>query len=67
MCGSKVLVVLDTHLICAAFLKVDFGTDNQLCVKDPLKHLTWNVLTKRWFKFFFIFTKIIHRRRFSGS
>ena len=29
---SKVLVVLDMHLICAAFLKVDFGTVNQLSV-----------------------------------
>ena len=46
MCRSKVLAVFDMHLICATFLKVDFGTDNQLCVKDPLKHLTWKVLTK---------------------
>ena len=44
MCRSKILVVLDMHLICATFLKVDFGTDNQLHVKDPLNHLTWNIL-----------------------
>ena len=46
MCQSKVLVVLDKHLICATFLKVDFGTDNQRRVKDPLKYLTWSVLAK---------------------
>ena len=63
MCRSKVLVVLDIHLICATFLMVDFGTDNQLCVKDPLKHLTWNVLKK----VVFIFTKVIHPRRLTGS
>ena len=45
MCQSKVLLVLDMHLIYATFLKVDFGTDNQLRVKDPFKCLTWNVLT----------------------
>ena len=40
MCQSKVL---------------DFGTDNQHRVKDPLKHLTWSVLTKlcsSWFYFY---------------
>ena len=52
MCRSKVFVVLDMHLICANFLKVDFGIDNQLRVKDPLKHLTWNILTKLRFKLF---------------
>ena len=46
MCQSKVLVVLDIHLIFAIFLKVVFGTDTQRGVKDPLKHLTWNVLMK---------------------
>ena len=51
MFRSKVLLVLDMHLICAA-LKVDFGTDNQLRVQDPFKHLTWDVLTKFWFKLF---------------
>ena len=40
MSRSKVLVVLDMHLICVTFLKVDFATDNQLRVKDPLKYLT---------------------------
>ena len=34
------------------FLKIDFGTDNQLCVKDPFKHLTFDVLTKLRFKLF---------------
>ena len=33
MSRNKVLVVLDMRLICANFLKVDFGTDNQLRVK----------------------------------
>ena len=32
-------------------------------VKDPLKHLTWNVLTKLWD---LILTKIVHRRRLTG-
>ena len=57
MCQSKVLLVLDMHLICAAFLKVDFGTDNQLHVKDPFKNLTWDVLTKLWFKLFLFLYK----------
>ena len=58
MCRSKVLVVLDMHLICATFLKVDFGLDNnELRVKDPLKHLTWNVLAKLWFKLFLFLQK----------
>ena len=57
MCRSKVLVVLDMHFICATFLKVDFGKDDQLPVKDPLKHLTWNVLTKLWFKLFSLLQK----------
>ena len=57
MCRSKVLVVLDMHLIGGTSLKVDFGTDNQLRVKDPLKHLTWNVLTKLWFKLFLFLQK----------
>ena len=57
MWRSKVLVVLDMHLICATLLKVDFGTDNQLCVKDPLKHLTYNGLTKLWFKLFLFLQK----------
>ena len=46
MCQSKVLVVLDMHLIRAVFLKADFVTDNQRRVKDPLKRLTWSVLIK---------------------
>ena len=46
-------------LICATFLKVDFGTDKQLCAKDPLKHLTWNVLTKLWFKLFLFLQKYV--------
>ena len=66
MSRSKVLVVLDMHLICATFLKVDFGTDNQLRVKDPLKHPL-----KRSYKILvqvvFIFTKIIYPRRLTGS
>ena len=57
MCRSKVLVVLDMHLICGTFLNVDFGTDNQLRVKDTLKHLTWNVLTRLWFKLFLFLQK----------
>ena len=52
MCRSKVLVVLDMHLICTTFLKVEFGTENQLRVKGPLKHLPWNVLTKLWLQLF---------------
>ena len=48
MCRSKALVVLDMHLIRA---------DNQRRVKDPLKHLTWNVLTKLWFKLFLFLQK----------
>ena len=46
MCRTKVLVVLNIHLICATSLKVDFGTDNQQRVKDLPKHLSWSVLTK---------------------
>ena len=43
---------------CAFDLKVDFGLDNnELRVKDPLKHLTWNVLTKLWFKLFLFLQK----------
>ena len=57
MCQSKVLVVLDMHLIRGTLLKVDFSTDNPLRVKDPLKHLTWNVLTKLWFKLFLFLQK----------
>ena len=38
------------QLIYATFLKVDFGTANQLRIKEPLERLTWNVLTKLWFK-----------------
>ena len=53
MCRSKVLLVLDMHLIYAAFLKVDFGTDNWLHVKDTFRRLTWNVLKKLWFKLTF--------------
>ena len=51
MYQSKVLVVLDMHLICATFLKKGFRIDNQPRVKDPFKHLTWNVLAKLYFKF----------------
>ena len=54
------------HLICATFLKVDFGTVNQLLVKDPFKHLTWNV-QNFGSQFVFIFVKIIHPRRLAGS
>ena len=36
MCQSKVLVVLDIHLIFAIFLKIVFGTDSQRRVKDPV-------------------------------
>ena len=61
MCRSKVLLVLDMHLIYATFLKVDLGTDNYFRVKDPFKHLTWNVLTKL-VQVVFIFIKIIHPR-----
>ena len=50
MYQSKVLVVLDMHLICATFLKKGFRIDNQPRVKDPFKHLTWNVLAKLYFK-----------------
>ena len=54
------------HLICATFLKVDFGTDSQLRVMDPLKHPV-----KRSYKILvqviFIFTKIIYPRRLPGS
>ena len=39
-------------------MKVDFGTDNQRRVRDPLKHLTWSVLTN-FVQVVFIFTKII--------
>ena len=43
---------------CAFDLKVDFGLDNnELRVKDRLKHLTWNVLTKLWFKLFLFLQK----------
>ena len=44
--------MLDMHLIYATFLMVDFGAENQLRLKDPFKHLTWEVLTKLWFKLF---------------
>ena len=44
MFQSKVLVVLDIHLIFAIFLKVVFGADTQRRIKDPLKYLTWSVL-----------------------
>ena len=57
MCRSKVLLVLDMHLIWASFLKVQFDTDNQLRVKDPFKHLTWNILTKLWFNLFLFLQK----------
>ena len=57
MCRSKVLPVLDMHLIWASFLKVQFDTDNQLRVKDPFKHLTWNILTKLWFNLFLFLQK----------
>ena len=66
MYQSKVLLVLDMHLICATFLKVDFGTVNQLLVKDPFKHLTWNV-QNFGSQVVFIFVKIIHPRRLAGS
>ena len=54
---AKVLVVLDMHLICVIFLKVDFVTDNQPPVKDPLKYLTWHVLAKIWLKLFLFLQK----------
>ena len=65
MYQSKVLLVLDMHLICATFLKVDFGTVNQLLVKDPFKHLTWNV--QNFGSSCIIFVKIIRPRRLTGS
>ena len=66
MCRSKVLAVLDMPLICATFLKVEFGRDTQLRVKDPFKHLTWNVLTKLWFNLLLFLQKIIHPMIGSG-
>ena len=54
-------------MICTTFLKVDFSTENQLRVKDPSKHPTWNVLAKLWLKLFLFFIKIIHRRRLTES
>ena len=57
MCRNKVLVAPDMHLIDTTFLKVDFGTENQLHVKDPLKHLIWNALTKLWLKLFLFLQK----------
>ena len=50
MCRNEVLVVLDRHLNCTAFLKVDFGTENQLRVKDPPKLLIRKAVTKLWLK-----------------
>ena len=58
--------MLDVQLVCATFLKVDVGTDNQLRLKDPLKH-SWNVLTKLCFKLIAFLQKIIHSRRLTGS
>ena len=57
MYQSKVLVVLDMHLICATFLNVEFGAENQIRIKNALEHLTCNFLTKVWFKLFLFLQK----------
>ena len=47
MCRNNISVALDMHLLVpATVLKVDFNTDSQRRVQDPLKHLTWSVLMK---------------------
>ena len=57
MYQSKVLVVLDMHLICTTFLNVEFGAENQIRIKNALEHLTCHFLTKVWFKLFLFLQK----------
>ena len=61
MCRSKVLVVLDMHLICATFLKVDFVQ----IISFVLRILTSNMegSCKTLVQVVFIFTKIVDPRR----